>query len=715
MPLTQKDKSRLTQLRCAIDRAAQLYYTPGCESPLTDDEFEALMGELRALDPSDTRLIRVGVPYDVQNMRGKRTHAIPMGSLDNTDRSIVGFASWYDRVLGLLGYNPLDQLAEAPSVNVSLKMDGNSVALSYENGILTEAISRGNGEVGESLTANAVKWIGVPTCLPTTCTGTVRGEAILYRAEFAKLKKSDPDLTNPRNVGSGILGRIDGTQNELIRFVAFNLIDPKVEFPSLSMKFKVLEAMGFDPVQHISVRGTRDQIVQRVEGYFTEIEAQRDSLSFDIDGLVVMVDDVKLQKSITKDRKDELRPKYGRAVKFVTQKALTKVIGVTITVGHTGAIIPTADLEPVYVGGVTVDSALLNNWNENSESPSAAHVAIGDTVEVARQGDVIPKVVRVVTRPVDRQPITEPANCPECGAPTTRQLRGSVSVVTFCSSPDTCCGASLYKIRHYIGGSDKGVGIMGVGGGKGKGVLDALTREQPDGSVLVSSPADLYRLRVEQLTDLQIGTSKSGQPIRLGESRAAALIVEIEKSKQLSLTKFLGALGIDLLGRRRVEIIAKEHGLTTLEDWLDEETLRARTVVGVGDTIRKAITEGLRKARPLIDDLLSVGVTVIPYGAIQRVVFDVGSTETQEERESPMPEQKFAGKSFCFTGTRDLLVETAAAGGEIKSGVSKGLTYLVQKDATSKSNKTIKADEYGVKIISIETLRAALAGERDLP
>jgi len=705
-------KTRLAQLRSAIDRAAQLYYTPGCESSLSDDEYELLMGDLRALEPTDPRLTRIGVPYDSQNMREKRMHTIPMGSLDNTDNSIGGFAPWYDRVSALLGYDPADQLKEAASVNVSLKMDGNSVALSYENGVLTEAISRGNGEVGESLTANAVKWIGVPTTLPTAFTGTVRGEAILFLAEFKKLKESNPDLTNPRNVGSGILGRIDGTQNELVHFVAFNLVDPKVEFPSLSMKFKVLKAMGFESVRHISVRGTRDQIVQRVVGYFDEIESKRDSLPFEIDGLVVMIDDMKLQKSITKDRKDELRPKYGRAVKFVTQKARTKVVGVTITVGHTGAIIPTADLAPVYVGGVTVDSALLNNWNENSESPSAAHVAIGDTVEVARQGDVIPKVVRIINRPADRQPILEPANCPECGAPTTRQLRGKESVVTFCGSPDTCSGAGLYRIRHYIGGSDKGVGIMGVGGGKGTGVLDALTRTQPDDSVLVSTPADLYRLRAEQLVDLQIGTSKSGQPIRLGESRTGSLLAEIEKSKQLPLTKFLGALGIDLLGRRRVEIIAKEQGLTTLEDWLNEEKLRLIP----GDATRKAITEGLRKARPIIDDLLSVGVTVLPYGApLTTVLGATPAEETGEIKENPMPAQLLEGKSFVFTGTRDLLAETAAAGGEIKSGISAKVDYLVQKDPTSKSNKTLKAESLGVKIISIETLRAALAGERDLP
>ncbi|MFA5767671.1 MAG: hypothetical protein WC919_07180, partial [Candidatus Paceibacterota bacterium] len=225
------DKNKLAQLRSAIDRAAQLYYTPGCESPVTDDEFEAMMGELREVAPDDFRLTRVGTPFSPEDMREKRTHSIPMGSLDNTDGGIGGFASWYDKTCALLG-------VESFTVNASLKMDGNSVALSYADGEFVEAISRGNGEVGESWSANAVKWIGIPTCLPVTFTGTIRGEAILYKCWFDMMKENDPTLTNPRNVGSGILGRTDGTQSELINFVAFNIVDPKTSFSSLSTKFK---------------------------------------------------------------------------------------------------------------------------------------------------------------------------------------------------------------------------------------------------------------------------------------------------------------------------------------------------------------------------------------------------------------------------------------------------------------------------------------------
>lgn len=684
------DKSKLAQLRSAIDRAAQLYYTPGCESPVTDDEFEAMMGELRAVAPDDPRLTRVGTPFSPEDMREKRPHSIPMGSLDNTDNGISGFASWYDKTCALLG-------VESFTVNASLKMDGNSVALSYVNGEFVEAISRGNGEIGESLTANAVKWMGVPTCLPVTFTGTIRGEAILYKCWFDMMKDNDPTLTNPRNVGSGILGRTDGTQSELINFVAFNIVDPKTAFSSLTTKFKVLSKLGFTPVQHITISGTRDEVIKSFEDYFAEIESKRPTMPFEIDGIVVMVDDVPAQKSITKDRKDELRPKYGRAVKFVTAKAQTTVTGVTITMGHTGSIIPTAILDPVFVGGVTVTNVLLNNWNEASEAPSAAHVAIGDTVEIARQGDVIPKIVRVVLCPPDRQPIEEPKTCPVCGSPTTRTLRDKEGVVTYCTNAD-CGGAAVRKIKHYIGDSDKGAGIMGVG----DSVLEALTS-----SGLVTTPGDLYRLKAEQLVDLQIGTSKSGTPIRLGNTRTNNLLAEIEKSKQLPLTKFLGALGVSLLGRRKVEIIAKEQGLTTLEDWLDEEKLATIP----GDVTRKTIIEGLQKVRPVIDDLISVGVVVSPVVLVE--VMETTTVATADD--GVIGPKQIAGSSFCFTGTRDYLDEVAARGGIIKSGVSKGLDYLVQKDATSSSGKTMKAEALGTKIISLECLREVLDGIRELP
>jgi DNA ligase (NAD+) len=275
-------------------------------------------------------------------------------------------------------------------------------------------------------------------------------------------------------------------------------------------------------------------------------------------------------------------------------------------------------------------------------------------------------------------------------------LRGKEGAVTYCTNASNCSGASGYKIKHYIGSSDKGVGIMGVGGS----VLEALLDSE-----LVKTPADLYRLKAEQLNDLLIGDSK----VRLGTKRAAGILAEIEKAKSIPLCKFLGALGIELLGRRRAEIIAKEQGLTTLEDWLDEEKLQLIP----GDGIRPAIINGLHKAWPIIEDLLEVGVEVQPYVGL---AIPEPMTILEESASDAIPgPKKIAGSTFCITGTRECVDEIVAAGGILKSGVSATLNYLVQKDPTSSSNKTKKAEELGIKIISLETLKEVLAGNRPLP
>jgi DNA ligase (NAD+) len=613
---------RLTQLQSVIDKAAQLYYTPGCTPSMSDSVYDQMLDELRAIAPDDPRLTRVGVPYSADQLRDKKPHKIPMGSLDKTKGGIDGFSEWYRK------------FPERTPINVSLKMDGNSVAINYVDGVLAEAISRGDGEVGEDLTANAVKWIGVPTILPEPFTGTVRGEAILFKKEFKKVGG-----TNPRNAGSGILGRLDGTDNELIHFVAFNIVG--ADCPSVTSKLCLLAHYGFEAVHYLAIT---EDAVDQVRDYFEEVAAKRNELPFEIDGIVAMVDDVSLHDSA-------LRPKHGCAIKFETAKEFTTVTGVTITVGHTGAIVPTAVVDPVFVGGVTVTNVALNNWNADSEYPSAAHVAIGDIVEVSRHGDVIPKIISV-EEVACRQPIEMPATCPVCGAPTVK-----TGAVLYCTNLD-CEGRAVKKIKHFL----SVVEIQGIG----DAVLEALP---------VDTPADLYRLTLDQLATLKTGE------VRLGKKRALSILSEIRKAKTLPLDKFLGALGIKLLGRRRVEVIAKEQGLTTLGDWLDPEKLKAIS----GDVVRRSIVDGVQEMRPVIDDLLS-------FVVVEPLVVASGS---------------LSGKSFCWTGCRDYIDEVAAQGGIIKSGVSKGLDYLVQKTASS-SSKTKKAEALGVKVIDLNQLREML-------
>lgn len=695
----------LARLRSAIDRAAQLYYAVGehSASGLTDAEYDSLMDELRRLCPDDPRLTRVGLPYSAEELRNKVGHTIPMGSLDNTDGGIDGFASWYQWLV-----KECD--GGVPSIHVSHKMDGSSVAAYYERGVLQRVVSRGNGEVGEDLTANAVKWRGLPTSLPGEYTIAVRGEAILSKEDFARVNEENkipPDeVSNPRNVGNGIMGRTDGAQNQYMQFIAFNVIGDEVA--SLAGKLVMLRSLGFAPVRFDVIQGIGrqiDDVIQEVEALYAGIAEERDDLAFEIDGIVVCANEVGLHDMLTRDRKDSLRPRYARAIKFKSMKNETTVVGVTITVGHTGAIIPTADLEPVRVGGVTVNSALLNNWNQKSDNPTAAHVKIGDVVEVELAGDIIPKICQVVVSPTEAEPIAEPETCPSCGSKTTRVHRGKLGAVTYCSETDLCPAVAVYRLKHYIGSAKKGMGILGIG----DSVLQALVAAEK-----VNSPADLYRLAPETIKDLEIGQNASGKPIRLGESRAADIVREIAKTKRVPLVKFLGALGIDLLGRRRAEILAEQCNLRSLSDWLNPEMLKNIS----GDTTRLSITEGLKSAKPIIDELLAVGVVVDDFGSpppAESVLTEVSSEATSTGAAPAGTASSIAGRSFCFTGTRKGVEEVQRLGGIVKSGISRELDFLVQKDPTSSSNKTRKAEGYGTRIISVATLEAVLRGERDLP
>lgn len=690
----------IAELRSQIDRAAQAYYAPGCKPIISDAEYDALVANLREISPEDPRLSQVGPSYSYAELRNKVEHRSVMGSLDNMPGGIDGFSEWYTDLCDKAG-KPVDLI-------LSHKLDGNSIELVYEGGKLVQASTRGNGIVGDDITANAVLWQGVPTTLPGPFNLVVRGEVMLFTKDFQRLNEGlegDDVHANPRNLCNGIIGRKDGEDNQSVRFLAFNVIEDKAA--TMQLRYALLKKLGFDVVPHWIYSANCGDMDQHMRANYEDLEAvehgghgRRSELDYEIDGLVVTADDLSIQRALTKEKRDELRPKFARAIKFVSFAAVTTVIGCEITEGHDGSLAPTAKLEPVRVGGVTVSSALLNNWNEDSENLSAAHVAIGDQVEVALAGDIIPKIIRIVTpAPGDRQTIPEPMEWK--GRQTTRMLRGKRSAKTFVILADDDDLVIGQKVSHYIGSNRKGIGILGIG----DGVLKALIDPQygRNGIALVRTPADLYRLTIDQIANLPIGKNSSGGVIRVGTSRAEGIHKSINDKRQVSLPKFMGALGIELLGERLAEELIKSCGLATLEDWMNPAALQRIP----GDVRRATIIEGIEKSKALINDLLSVGVT-ISEGSMAKA-------STTAAPVAPSDSGQFVGTSWCFTGTRECLDDVAARGGVIKSGVSKGLTYLVQKDPTSVSNKTQKAEEYGVKIVGIEYLKKILAGEAGLP
>lgn len=669
----------LSVVQALVDRADSAYYRQGLTPLMSDAEYDYLKTCLRKVSPNDERLTRVGVPYDASELRQKVKHTFPMGSLDNTDGGIDGLEPWYNSVC--------EKLGSKPPICLSHKVDGASVRARYEDGKLVQVATRGNGSVGEDITANGSNFIGLPSVLNQPVTCDVRGEAILFKSDFRAIcerdfgvpfDQIDPSaVSNPRNIGNGILGRSDGQDSNLLCFMAFNIVMDR-DFESHSEKNKFMEELGFTVVSY----GVCADVAE-VRRQYDVVAAYRSTMAYEIDGLVVVLDPVSAQNHfITSDVKSQLRPKHSRAIKFPHKSNTTIIEGVTLTVGHTGAIIPTAKLREVRVGGVNVTNALLNNWDEIER----LDVAIGDEVEVVLAGDIIPKIVAKVADGANRTPIAEPDRCPVCGEVTTRNIRGKSGAVTYCSSK-RCPAAMLAKVDHWIGSSKKGVGILGIG--------DTILKALWDNEV-ISTPADLYTLTVDQMKDVTLDGGG-----RIGESRATTIVDNISATRTLALHTFLGSLGVELLGRRRAQKMIADAGgrLDTIDQWLQTVELSKMEIPGCGPTIMETIALGIEDNRELIKDLLAKGVV------IQASVI---SAPPPSGDSSDLP---FSGFSFVLTGTRECEDDIVRLGGKMQSGISKKTSFLVQKDATSSSNKTKKADEYGVKVISLDYLKRAVAGE----
>ena len=685
------------EFRLLLDKADNLYYRPGLTPFMTDAEYDTVKQKFRNHFPNDPALSRVGPPYSPEEIGNKATHSIPMGSLDNTDDGILGFIPWLEGMREKLG------LTAPPRVMASLKVDGGSICATYKAGKLVRVTTRGNGEVGEDITANGVNFQGLPTVLRDCTDAEVRGEAILYVKDYQDIRSRDAGVpfdqipeaerSNPRNIGNGIHGRHDGQDSDKIRFLAFNVVTPGGSFASEREKLDFLAESGFQVVPH-QLCLTPDDF----RAFYDTAVNGRDKLPFEIDGVVVVLDIIAQQdKFITADVKSQLRPKFARAVKFPHKFNVTTLLDVTVSVGHTRMIIPTAVLEEVRIGGVQVTSALLNNYAEIER----LGVQIGDKVEVILAGDIIPKITRVVEPGAYRTPIQEPVICPACQAPTSRTMRGKEGACTYCSN-QACTAAVFAKLDQWIGTSKKGVGILDIG--------DAMIKALWDNGML-ADPADLYTLTVDGLKNVQIG-----QGVRIGTSRAERIVANIAGKKKLPLHTFLGSLGIDLLGRRRVVLLREAAGgsLDTLEQWLEDDRLSIIDVPGLGDTIRESIRKGIDDNRALIAKLLANGVE-IDYGVTASVSTDGEQPELfVEGQEVKAKEKPFDGYSFCFTGTRECSEQVKKLGGVLKSGISKGLTFLVQLDPLSRSSKTVKAESYGTKVISLDFLKQAISGKVDL-
>ncbi len=653
--------SRITYLRNLILQAKHAYYHRG-EAIMSDAEYDALEDELRLLSSDDPVLALVGAPVAADSILTKARHAMPMGSQSKVN-SEVEFRTWYAK-------------NEVEALHVSIKGDGASAAAYYTDGRLVQVISRGDGTVGEDITANALHFKGLPAWVGSdgdSFSGSARFEVILTVEEWIKI---DPARsTNPRNAGTGIMRRKNGHQSDCLTIFAFDLDETRegrsVEFRTETEKSARLESLGFNVISHAQCRSA-DKAVE----YFKMITRTRDSLPIWIDGVVLKIDDIakQLAMGVTAGR-----PKGQVAWKFDSSGVETVLEGVVVSGGHTGGLYPTAQLRPVEIGGTTVSNASLVNYDEIAR----LDVAIGDSVWVVKANDIIPKIIRVTHRPTSRIPIPAPTACPFCGGEVGRRIitGGDEGVIIECRNA-ACQNKSIGKVRRWIASLD----ILGIGDVVLEAMMDQMALEDA---------GDLYLLR-NRVAELAALTTHAERELTLGAKRANSILDAIDSTRILTLSRFIGSLGIEHLGKRRVELMtrAADGELDTLGDWRSGRLRDAVLAEKAGaPNIANRIQDSIDDMTQVIDKLLAAGVTVLPVVRDQLVV-EAGITMTV----------CISGKLPSGKKKSDYEKPLKAAGYALVEEVTKQLNYLVLADPASNSSKAEKARKLGVEVISEERL-----------
>ena len=664
---------RIEELRTAIKAHDYRYYVLD-DPQIPDAEYDKLMIELRALESRYPDLITSDSP--TQRVSGEPvaafgvvTHKVPMLSLDNafTDEDVAAFDRRIHERLGPTAAAALDYVAEP-------KLDGLAVTVIYERGVLERAATRGDGVHGEDVTANVRTIHTVPHRLKGRAPAVleVRGEVFMPIKGFERMNRllreqGQKVYINPRNSASGSLRQLDA------RITAKRPLD--MFFYALGM----IEGGALAPTQWELLQSFKEwglpvcpdaKRVHGVDGllaYFRKMGEKRDKLSYQIDGVVYKLD----------RRSDQERvgfvsraPRWATAHKFPAEEATTTVLKVEFQVGRTGALTPVARLEPVFVGGVTVSNVTLHNMDEVERKD----VRIGDTVVVRRAGDVIPEVVRVISHTPGSKKVELPASCPVCGSEVIRE---EGEAVARCTGGFTCRAQRQESLRHFA--SRRAMDIEGLG----DKIIEQLVEQE-----LIKSPADLYDLTEEQLSELE----------RMGEKSAAKLIQAIDRSRDTSLPRFLFALGIRDVGEATALALAQHFG--ALDKLMEASAEDIQQVQDVGPVVAAHVATFFASAdhRKVIAKLRQRGVhwPDVPRASVAG--------------------QPFSGMTFVITGTLDSMSREEAQealialGAKVSGSVSKKTRYVVA--GSEPGSKLKKATELGVEVLDEEQLTKLLNSVR---
>jgi DNA ligase (NAD+) len=667
-------EKRARELRATIEEANYRYHVLD-DPQISDQDYDALLRELLDLELAHPELQTPDSP--TQRVGGTPSsgfppyvHTRPMLSLGNAfdEAELLAFDARV-RKLGAIDGDV--------AYTCELKIDGLAVSLRYDDGKLTAGGTRGDGSVGENVTVNLRAIKTIPLTLRagkgvmTPRHVDVRGEAYMRKSDFERLNaereaRGEPRFANPRNTAAGGIRQLDPkmTAERKLTFYAYAVGEIDTPKPPRSQHelLAYLKALGFRVNEHARAVGS----IREVLGFVAEWEAKRDELDYEIDGVVIKVDDLELQAKLGSSGKD---PRWAVAFKFRAREARTKLLDIVVSVGRTGVLNPNAVLEPVQIGGTTVSNATLHNQDYIRNND----IRIGDVVTVIRAGDVIPRVVGPVLelREGDPPEYTLPTVCPVCGADVDHPAGEPMARCTNASCP----AQLVERVRHFC--SRGAMDIEGVG--------DQLSTALVD-SGLVRDVSEIYHLDLEKLLTLP----------RMAEKSASNVLAAIQGSKQRGLARLLSGLGIRFVGSQNAAILAGDFGtMDALAAATEEELLRSE---GIGPEIAASVALFFAQEpnRAMVARLKDAGVDM---------------TAPLRPRE---PVGVLAGKTLVLTGTLPTLTRDeasemiAAAGGKVSGSVSKKTSYVVAGDDAG--TKLTKAEQLGIEILDEAGLRAILNG-----
>ena len=669
-------KERLAALRTVVSEHQRRYFVED-RPTVSDAEYDALYRELQDLEAAHPHLVTSDSPTQrvgAEPAEGFESvaHQVPMLSLGNA-RDADELREFEARLMRLQDESP-----QPLSYVVEPKIDGLGVALLYENGELVRGATRGDGRVGENITQNLRTIKSIPLHLDGELARLsrleIRGEVYMPRRAFARLNRQlEADglapFANPRNAAAGSLrlldSRITARRPLDVFFYTLGYSEPAHAVASHWEALQALAQSGCRINPHAAHCGTIDAVI----AYCQKLEAERNDLDYEADGVVVKVDDLALQEAFGATAH---HPRWAVAFKFAAQQAVSVVQDITLNVGRTGALTPTAVLDPVHIAGVTVRRASLHNEDEIRRKD----IRVGDTVWVERAGDVIPQVVSVILdqRPADSEAFVMPEECPVC---ETAVYRPEGEVVARC--PNAVCPAQLReRLLHFAG--RRAMDIDGLG---------AAVIEQLVDRGLVSDFADLYRLEQSTLEDLD----------RLAEKSAGNLVDAIARSRERGLARLLFGLGIRHVGERAAALLAAHYG--SFDALAKASTEELADIHDVGPVIAESVSQFCAHAenRRTLDRLSEAGV---------RLDEDPATTPPSDAA------QPLAGKVFVLTGTlpnlkrSDAQALIEAAGGRVTSSVTRKTDYVVA--GSEAGSKLQRAEDLGIAILDETALHGLLQG-----